>query len=271
MNRLVFAAALLTSAIASHSVAATALYTVTGDGEARVNSFTRIYLSDGSTSDTVSNVLVGTGGFTATYTINLDNLPVNAISLGYLSSYQSLGTPNFITSISTATFGGEDFGLTTTGNNYSLIADGVDFENADIIVATGLLHGTEINEFFAGGALKSRTTIDQYNQLYANSGGSNAVGGVSLPGLASASQQIIFSKSTTSYNEDGSLASFKNENRFFLGNGDVIFRVVSGAVPESSTWLMMIAGFGMVGGALRRQRKIFRQLVRTVSATEFAR
>ncbi len=29
--------------------------------------------------------------------------------------------------------------------------------------------------------------------------------------------------------------------------------VVQGAVPESSTWLMMLAGFGLVGGAMRRR------------------
>ena len=29
--------------------------------------------------------------------------------------------------------------------------------------------------------------------------------------------------------------------------------VVQGAVPESSTWLMMVAGFGLVGGAMRRR------------------
>jgi hypothetical protein len=28
---------------------------------------------------------------------------------------------------------------------------------------------------------------------------------------------------------------------------------VQGAVPESSTWLMMVAGFGLVGGAMRRR------------------
>ncbi|MBM6577743.1 PEP-CTERM sorting domain-containing protein [Microvirga sp. SRT01] len=27
-----------------------------------------------------------------------------------------------------------------------------------------------------------------------------------------------------------------------------------GAVPEPSTWAMMIVGFGMVGGAMRRRR-----------------
>jgi hypothetical protein len=30
---------------------------------------------------------------------------------------------------------------------------------------------------------------------------------------------------------------------------------ITGAVPEPATWAMMIAGFGLVGGAMRRQRR----------------
>jgi hypothetical protein len=37
---------------------------------------------------------------------------------------------------------------------------------------------------------------------------------------------------------------------------DVRAIVPGGAVPEASTWAMMIAGFGMVGGALRRRRPL---------------
>jgi len=35
----------------------------------------------------------------------------------------------------------------------------------------------------------------------------------------------------------------------------VAFRsaTVTGAVPEPATWAMMIAGFGLVGGAMRRR------------------
>lgn len=37
--------------------------------------------------------------------------------------------------------------------------------------------------------------------------------------------------------------------------GDYI-RVLTTAVPEPSTWAMMIGGFGLVGGAMRRRRKV---------------
>jgi hypothetical protein len=36
----------------------------------------------------------------------------------------------------------------------------------------------------------------------------------------------------------------------------VLARRIAGAVPESSTWLMMIAGFGIVGGAMRRRTTV---------------
>jgi hypothetical protein len=39
-----------------------------------------------------------------------------------------------------------------------------------------------------------------------------------------------------------------------LSAGDSFQLVVSGAVPEASTWVMLIAGFGLVGGAVRRRR-----------------
>jgi hypothetical protein len=42
-----------------------------------------------------------------------------------------------------------------------------------------------------------------------------------------------------------------------IGNlvaGDSFQLVVSGAVPEAATWAMLITGFGMVGGAVRRRR-----------------
>lgn len=44
-------------------------------------------------------------------------------------------------------------------------------------------------------------------------------------------------------------------NRNGLGEGDSFSLVVSaGAVPEPATWAMMIAGFGLVGSAMRRRR-----------------
>ncbi len=39
-------------------------------------------------------------------------------------------------------------------------------------------------------------------------------------------------------------------------NGTYIGQLLFGGVPEASTWALMILGFGAVGAALRRQRKV---------------
>src|SRR3546814_2108912 len=39
------------------------------------------------------------------------------------------------------------------------------------------------------------------------------------------------------------------------GSVDTNLTITASAVPEPATWLTMIAGFGMVGAAMRRQKK----------------
>ena len=41
----------------------------------------------------------------------------------------------------------------------------------------------------------------------------------------------------------------------FTGNSNLSITSVNGAVPEPSTWMMMVAGFGLLGGAVRYGRK----------------
>ena len=45
-------------------------------------------------------------------------------------------------------------------------------------------------------------------------------------------------------------------NTLFFGIDQVTFTpaAVNAAVPEPTTWAMMIAGFGLVGGAMRRRK-----------------
>lgn len=39
-----------------------------------------------------------------------------------------------------------------------------------------------------------------------------------------------------------------------FGSNDVAFKASFGAVPEPATWALMILGFGVVGGAMRRRQ-----------------
>ncbi len=51
-------------------------------------------------------------------------------------------------------------------------------------------------------------------------------------------------------NSLGALVAFNNQSQVFLLGGGA-----GGGVPEPATWSMMIAGFGMIGGALRRRKQ----------------
>lgn len=48
--------------------------------------------------------------------------------------------------------------------------------------------------------------------------------------------------------------------------GAALDNVSVAAVPEPATWAMMILGFGLVGGSMRRRRSIFRPLTRLARA-----
>ena len=61
--------------------------------------------------------------------------------------------------------------------------------------------------------------------------------------------------------------SFTQGGEVHLGTfaGDpALSKAISGAVPEPSTWMMLIGGVGLVGGALRRRRAMAGALVQTV-------
>jgi PEP-CTERM motif len=63
------------------------------------------------------------------------------------------------------------------------------------------------------------------------------------------------------YNAPGgsnsAVSAYVRDNARGAAFTNYVFRVsgVSGAVPEASTWMMMLAGFGMAGGAMRYRRR----------------
>jgi hypothetical protein len=255
---------LLGLTVATPAKATTVVYTVTGTGEARTQNLRREFLPDGSVLDTNTDVLVGTGGFTATYRIDLANLPANSAGPDYHSIYTSTnGTPNFLTSQTIATIGGQSFGLTTNGFNSANIRDGkgITFDangfptiSTDSIGTTGPLHNLISFTYYASGATKSRTDVQQYNEFYDFSGGSFLDGGVSLPGFnRGGSQQIIFGESTLHFAEAGGVTLSESFYRTFLGNGSVSITTLTAAVPEPQSWALMLVGFGLIGGMVRRR------------------
>ena len=43
-------------------------------------------------------------------------------------------------------------------------------------------------------------------------------------------------------------------NPLFGGNVQITYDYAAAAVPEPAAWALMLAGFGIVGGAMRRRR-----------------
>lgn len=62
----------------------------------------------------------------------------------------------------------------------------------------------------------------------------------------------VLIKTAGDYETSFSFNSNKNPSKDI-----VIDRVYAVAIPEASTWAMLITGFGLVGGAARRRRRHF--------------
>lgn len=51
-------------------------------------------------------------------------------------------------------------------------------------------------------------------------------------------------------------ADYPSDSEFTGTSGTLVIASVAGVVPEPAAWLLMIGGFGLVGSALRRRRKV---------------
>lgn len=99
-------------------------------------------------------------------------------------------------------------------------------------------------------------TLDSYNQikLTFQSGSvlsNQTLNGGEIIGLAANAGANSEGRVTYDFGSGSKLAAIE-----FLSSGNSFeIDTIAAAAPEPATWLMMILGFGMVGGALRRRRK----------------
>ncbi len=155
--------------------------------------------------------------------------------------------------------------LTPVGSPY--VKDGVTFTGANLTLADTSFWGSvdslfdntfntaltvsfdatsSVGFYVAGSYIDTVADITFYNGASALFTTTTAVGGVntafSFFGIDGLGPITGFSIDTTR-TPDG-----------FSSVGPISFAGAAGAVPEPATWAMMIGGFGMVGGAMRRRR-----------------
>lgn len=100
-------------------------------------------------------------------------------------------------------------------------------------------------------------SIDSYNTLTVYSSAGTKVyipGSASFPNAANGNQILpgtngLFTVTGTSGTNFTGIKLASSTNSFEVDN-----LAVKGVVPEPTTWAMLIAGFGLVGAAMRRQR-----------------
>lgn len=145
---------------------------------------------------------------------------------------------------------------------------GADFLAGDWVVSTGFGQTSQPNFAFSQSGssylniASGFTSIFSFNYgAFSNftatvydglNGSGTALGSISL----AANNVNTFSPVAINFSGIGrSFAISGNANQF--GFDDVTFNDdVSGAVPEPATWALMLVGFGLVGGAMRRRQAV---------------
>ena len=168
-------------------------------------------------------------------------------------------------------------GVWTTGNSVDLIKSG----EYNLTCADGSGNCVDLSGDHAGSISQSITlAAGVYTLKFAYTGNQLDAFGGPWP-------QVGFTASVGAFNTHiGPLANNSSVFQTYTGNfttaggpvtlsfvqdsggdqyrGSILDNVLITAVPEPSTWAMMIAGFGLIGGAMRRRRS---QVVTTVSCS----
>jgi hypothetical protein len=121
-----------------------------------------------------------------------------------------------------------------------------------------------LNSFFAGARTKDWNT-NQESTIYGTATGLDIVGQLSSGGTVSAQiafdglafEQFFLPSSFTNLTSVTmtALGAPRRNGPEFLIDDIVVNGTFNAAVPEPSTWAMMVVGFGLLGGAMRASRR----------------
>jgi hypothetical protein len=148
-----------------------------------------------------------------------------------------------------------DFGFSVPVNNVDIIANGV----YTPYLATGGAYNLDLVGYGSTGAI-SQTFDTVLGKTYVvkvdyNENGSGKVADVSINGgsIATLTGSSTWQTSKSTFIGTGSPVTFAITETVGGNSGGVVLDNVSVAVPEPASWVMMIAGFGLVGFAARRR------------------
>lgn len=198
------------------------------------------------------------------------DLAVAGIGGGSLATFENVSVGSFATLAAAP-------GLTITGADYSssnqMIRDSSNFPAAPTLdgynttaagtkfleVQGGTLTFSFSNPVYAFGAYFSGVQTNFFGDFFTFSDGTtqsisipgtgttNSIGALSFVGFVDAGKAISSLTLTA-----GSAITGAD----FIGVDDVRFAVPASAVPESATWTMLLAGFGMIGFAARKRSSV---------------
>lgn len=175
-------------------------------------------------------------------------------------SAQSVVATNTVQSFSANDFAGQSFTVTGSGsfNNASF-----SFLNNSATVANGNLYLYTIAQSVAPTSLAG-TTQNRLGVASASNGTYSFGSGVFLNAgtkyfAYSDTQQTVGVSQETNYSGGDLYNAESSTSGYYVGSANYdrsfVVRATQAATPEPATWSLMILGFGIVGGTLRRQKR----------------
>nr|WP_310524058.1 DUF642 domain-containing protein [Polymorphobacter sp.] len=174
--------------------------------------------------------------------------------------------------------GGSDFlatGNTTSVPGWRVLSSGVDYVDNSLWNAANGKRSIELSGIGSGGIMQrigGFTVGEKYRLRYklsANPFAANGVYRTTVSVTGGVAQQVSYTKNASNsptnmlyqFNEYVWTATnaFQNVQFRSIGNspfGPVLDSVSISMVPEPSSWMLLIAGFGMTGFAMRRRRSV---------------